>query len=60
MKTLTKILGIVAIGGALAGFSGYMTNKPIPFAIGVSGLAVGGIGYVFARSKEIEDELKYK
>jgi hypothetical protein len=59
MKTLTKILGIIAIAGALAGITGYSLKKPIVFAAGATGLAVGGIGYALARSKEHEDSLKY-
>lgn len=60
MKKLTKILGVVAIAGALTGILGYNWKNNTTFAIGATGLAVGGVGYILAKSKENDDELKYK
>lgn len=59
MKTLTKILGVVAIAGALAGFAGYVNKNETIFAAGATGLTVGGVGYILAKSKEYEDLEKY-
>ena len=60
MKPLTKIVGVVAILGALAGFSGYVSRNNITFAAGAGATLVGGVGYVFARSKEYDDNLKQR
>jgi hypothetical protein len=57
MKTLTKILGVLAIAGALTGFLGYNFKNNIAFGAGAIGLAAGGIGYVIAKSKENENSL---
>jgi len=60
MKTLTKILGVITIAGALAGIAGYANKNQAVFAVGAAGLTIGGVGYILAKSKEYEDELKYK
>jgi hypothetical protein len=56
MKTLTKILGVIAITGALAGFAGYVNKNETIFAHGAIGLTVGGVGYILAKSKENEQD----
>jgi hypothetical protein len=57
MKTLTKILGVVAIAGALTSLSGYANKNQTLFVIGASGLTLGGVGYILAKSKEYENTL---
>jgi len=56
MKTLTKILGVVAIAGALTGVTGYMNKNNIVFTVGAGGLIAGGVGYILAKSKENEQD----
>jgi hypothetical protein len=60
MKKLTKILGMVAIAGALTGAVGYVNKSNVVFTVGASELIAGGVGYILAKSKENEDNLKYK
>jgi hypothetical protein len=57
MKTLTKILGVIAIAGVLTGILGYGLKNSTTFTVGASELAIGGIGYVIAKSKENENSL---
>jgi hypothetical protein len=60
MKTLTKILGTLAIVGALTAASGLYQKNNLLFTAGTSGLVIGGVGYVLAKSKEDDDKLNYK
>jgi hypothetical protein len=60
MKTLTKILGVVAIAGVLVGAAGYVNKNNVVFAVGTGGLLAGGVGYVLSKNREDEDNLKYK
>lgn len=54
MKILTKILGVIAIAGALTSLSGYAYKNKTVFAIGASGLTLGVIGYALAKEHEEE------
>lgn len=60
MKKLTTILGTLAISGALLFGAGALNKNNSLFVVGTSGLTIGLIGYIFAKSKEYEDTLEYK
>lgn len=60
MKTLTKILGVVAIAGVLTGILGYNCKNNLAFVVGAGATAIGGVGYALVKSKENEDKLNYK
>ena len=59
MKTLTKILGTLAIAGMLTVGAGFAHKNKEAFAVGTGAFLVGGVGYILAKSKEYEDLMKY-
>ncbi|MCX6749829.1 MAG: hypothetical protein NTZ83_00045 [Candidatus Pacearchaeota archaeon] len=60
MKTLTKILGTLAIAGMLTVGAGFAHKNKEAFAVGTGAFLLGGVGYVLVKSKEYEDKLNYK
>lgn len=58
MKTLTRILGVITIAGALSGLLGYATKNEPALALGVTGFTLGGVGYIIAKSNENDKNYK--